>query len=632
MLRISASQLGTFWQCPRKWYFERKLRLQQPKKSYFCFGTVLHSVAERWGAADDQGRVPYDTDFDKVTPWLFNSITQSWADGPLEGQKFGDKVDIYPEDWRWSRDWDGNKEQEVDDQEAEWIQELINEAINKGIMIRWNGRTLERAIKADVIPGVKLIGFIDVDIVDPETNVLRIKDYKTFSNSGARYLKISTEEFNESVAGMEHLKGTMTYDRKMEALEEKWLGSDTQQNIYAHVRAVELGKEDEEIEVSHIQFPKFRKSRKGVRSVEAMTTPKGRAELWRRIQDTAAKMIDVKAGDSYEELLPEDDKACQAYGGCPYASICAGIETVEQYSVSIKEHNELSQEERDRSSLPRVIFKPHAEAGASEELQELEAALFGGQSKKQMSNIFSKKGKAKSSASKERTTPVKEKESTCPNPAYSGIDMPWADPDCPLCKGVGVQKGRPCKICDATAAKRGVDPSSSFNSEELDAFLSMVGADPMVEEKAARKAEVKEIVEEVKQEEIVEEVEPEEVPQSEEVSPEPEPVKSKPKAKDKAPRKKKGPLLMVNCFTARGSVVTTTIQEVLAEYGGAMAEKAGKPYHEINAFQRRDALAGVAEAIADEIGTVAVLCLNMDPDCAALVSALTPFCRIHQGV
>ena len=91
-LRISASQLGTFSDCERKWWLERMEKLPVPPRGYLVFGTVLHACLERWASGDEQGRVPPCLD-------PFIPLGQRWGHGPLTGQVVGDPVDVFPPGW-----------------------------------------------------------------------------------------------------------------------------------------------------------------------------------------------------------------------------------------------------------------------------------------------------------------------------------------------------------------------------------------------------------------------------------------------------------------------------------------------------------------------------------------------------
>ena len=55
---ISPSQDETFERCGRLWKFESCVKVPRIVKGDALFGTVIHSVIERYQLADDLGRVP----------------------------------------------------------------------------------------------------------------------------------------------------------------------------------------------------------------------------------------------------------------------------------------------------------------------------------------------------------------------------------------------------------------------------------------------------------------------------------------------------------------------------------------------------------------------------------------------
>lgn len=72
----------------------------------------------------------------------------------------------------------------------------------------------------------------------------------------------------------------------------------------------------------------------------------------------------------------------------------------------------------------------------------------------------------------------------------------------------------------------------------------------------------------------------------------------------------------------------TSMADVFAEAAQLVADATGKPFFEINAFERRDALAKMAERLAARLSAVAVICPRSTPDVDALVQALKPYAGI----
>ena len=106
-MRISASQMGTFQNCRRFWFFEKIQKLSSGgPQAHFTFGTVLHATCERW----------------------------------LEGEE-----DLYPDGWMDSEERDGSIST-VTPAEAKSIKRLVQEAIDEGVLRRMDGTQVEREL------------------------------------------------------------------------------------------------------------------------------------------------------------------------------------------------------------------------------------------------------------------------------------------------------------------------------------------------------------------------------------------------------------------------------------------------------------------------------------------------------
>jgi hypothetical protein len=220
MNTISASQIDTYSDCNRFWWFTRILRLQEPPATHFTFGTVLHAVNERYLSATENQRVPGPA----------GTIV---AEGPLKGQVGGQPVNLYPQGWETATERDGSTAT-VTKPEAKLIQQLVQQSIENGVL-RWcEGTQVERKILAQVIEGVQLIGFIDA--YKPPTAVQAlplIEDHKSYGKGSLRYLK------------------------RAERSSPNYLGDNQQLKTYAWAVSMLDGWEGD-VTVRHNQFPKFR--------------------------------------------------------------------------------------------------------------------------------------------------------------------------------------------------------------------------------------------------------------------------------------------------------------------------------------------------------------------------------------
>lgn len=254
---------------------------------------------------------------------------------------------------------------------------------------------------------------------------------------------------------------------------------------------------------------------------------------------------------------------------------------------------------------------------------------------------------------------------------------PWASPTCPACKGIGFNtKGAPCKICDLHAVKAGKKQSSAYELE-MDAGtcvwvekgtdncgMSYVTGQAPAPVVAVTKTESAQSQVNTA---IVEKVLAEQAPATTPASVAPEatttsaviPAKRKRRTKaemeaarasmtpeqikadvaaevaevaevgDEAPAT--GLVLAINCAytTAGDNFEVLDVAEVFKHYSAALAKSQNVArYYELDPFKRRDALAQIGAAIADEIGDAFVLCNTSTPDVKAFVDALKPFAKM----
>ncbi len=459
-LVISASQIGNFLDCPRKWWFLRVLKLREPQKGYFTFGTVLHGCIERWMAGDSSGRVPEDKSQLKL---------DTWTDGPLVGQKFGEPVDVFPAGWETIEE-KGSKVS-VTPNEAQLIRKLFTEAVERGIVVRNPSSTVEREINLPVIDGVDLTGYIDIHVasIHGEDNhpddaglgysIPEIHDHKSFGESSTRYLK----QPGPTDAGGNLVPIDAPYT-KGDGTSPNSIGHDQQVLTYAAATSM-LDGHVGDVLVRHNQYPKF-KDTKGVRKVEALVSQKRLRTHWSHIQDTAKRMVLVSRIKKWTDTPgPESLDTCSKYGGCAFRGICGKRETPEVYSKRMAR-----QAEAPRLNLPINPRKRNTKGDAPNmdifaRAKTQQAARKGGATAT-AAPAPSKTAAAKAAAKPTTTMrPAAPKVNSAPAPEPETVSggAPWADPSCPACKGLGINtKGRACPICDKTAGKRNAPTSSMY--------------------------------------------------------------------------------------------------------------------------------------------------------------------------
>ena len=618
-LTISASQLATAWDCERKWWLERVAKLPDVPKGYLTFGTVLHACLERWASADETGR-----------------------------GKDGRPVEVFPEGWEEVEE--KGVRARVTPNEAALIRRLVEQAVERGLVQRGDGRVLERELRLPVIAGVDLVGFVDVFVPgssgedrleDDEIAHLRytrpeIHDHKTFGESSTRFLK------------------------QKDPTSPNYLGVDQQLLTYAAATSLIDGW-DGPVVVRHNQFPKFDDPR-GPRSVEAVVPVEMWAEHWARVQDTAARLLKVRDIKRWDDVPgPYGSEVCQKYGGCPFREICGRRTTLDGFRASIERRKAESGTRPNLSTVPRRrldqmtnttdIFA-RARRGATQPAQAPATAAI---------------------PAKHPETAAKAESAS--NPGINGgvppvpaapvlpggyVPPPWANPACTACHGLGFNsKGRPCPICDALA-KRSKRPTSSMyliegsmqegftavGRSERTADLFALSAPESWSSRAGAVAPAQ--PEQPRPAEVSVETKPSEAaavktpsasvvqpPRTETISTsttiEQAQLAAAPaEAEEKRGRgrPKAGITLLIGCAQMKGpDRPTTTVQELLQKLGAELAKDMGvSSYWELDAFKRRDRIRQRAEQIAEGLGRTVLLVPGIrDPDADSLVGALLPF-------
>lgn len=121
----SPSQLVSWLDCQRKWWFKSVLRLPEVKdQSKFIFGNALHDIVQRWYLADATGRL---------------------ADGS--------QVELYPKGW----------DKGLSKAESALIRKLFDLAVKDGTLRRVPELQVEKEYVREIIPGeVAEIGALDL--------------------------------------------------------------------------------------------------------------------------------------------------------------------------------------------------------------------------------------------------------------------------------------------------------------------------------------------------------------------------------------------------------------------------------------------------------------------------------------
>lgn len=201
------------------------------------------------------------------------------------------KSDLYPEGW------DVVEGVRLDPRDSVLIRLLIQKAIDAGYLERRHGMAVEGKFEMKLADDMVLVGYMDHAGKD------RVEDHKT--SKSTRYFK-SPETLKKNIQMMVYAK---------HLIEE------------ATRRGEKLGV----ISLVHNQYLRDYNAPE-VRRREAEVYPEEAHTFWREvIQPLLQKqreMIEIKNPFDIPDPPP---KACNAYGGCPFLSICSRGETVDAY-------------------------------------------------------------------------------------------------------------------------------------------------------------------------------------------------------------------------------------------------------------------------------------------------------------
>lgn len=300
---ISASQLESFQLCPRKWWLRSVRKLYDPPKGSTTFGTVLHEVLERYLGADDTGRDP----------------------------RTGQPVDIFPPGWHIAKNkYTGEVDGEINQAEATILWRLIQLAIEDGVLVRRPGRVVEGQFRRSIVQlgcshchargcqhcqgtgvgtDIQITGFIDV--AWPEG----IEDHKSTKS--------------------------MRYARSARPGTKKFLGDNTQMLVYARMEIQRMIEEGIPVppvfELRHNVYCKD-PEKPEVRKVEVKVETAKIIQFWdSQVQPTAQWMSHWREHAERWSHVPDHahQNACNAYGGCPYLTICTGREDEKGYEERV---------------------------------------------------------------------------------------------------------------------------------------------------------------------------------------------------------------------------------------------------------------------------------------------------------
>lgn len=283
-LYISASAIETadinHGGCLRKWWFKHVAKLPELPKESTTFGDVLHSVAERFLKADENGCVD------------------------------NKPVELYPEGWECPVNrWTGLPAKEgISLKEQALVKSLISKAISEGILMRVPGRKIEEPIRNwKIMDGFLLNGFID--LLEPGA----IRDHKTTKD--------------------------MKWAKSVKKDSSNALSKSVQMMLYGYWYYEKAGwPKDMPVALSHQYYVKNENKLHVEKRELSVTWPEVKGFFEQDIQPIMELMAVYRDETDFAKIpLPENtEEACRKFGGCPFATICTEQEAPIVYTRRIE--------------------------------------------------------------------------------------------------------------------------------------------------------------------------------------------------------------------------------------------------------------------------------------------------------
>ena len=149
------------------------------------------------------------------------------------------------------------------------------------------------------------------------------------------------------------------------ALSAKELASDTQMMIYAKA-ALDRMEEPDLIKLQHNVF--LRTPPAKMKTTLAYASPKAIMERWEQTKELVSQMREVASGSCPVVAMGSQ---CHAYGGCPYAGVCAGTLTKGQFLAVKAEEKKMADELSKKLALLEARKKGGPTASLPPEVREL---------------------------------------------------------------------------------------------------------------------------------------------------------------------------------------------------------------------------------------------------------------------
>lgn len=501
-LKISATQLDTFGgsreSCNRKWWFSYIAKLPSIQNKSAAFGTAFHSVLERWFKAEDHGPA----------------------------------ADLYPKGW----------DEGLSPVETDIMRRLIALGQAEGLLAREPDRQVESQFLFTLIDEpdllVEVIGYRD--LVSKRRRL--VTDHKTTGSGDYAKTNYTLPRTTQMP-----LYGISLYLELVAAGEPVPEEIFLEHNVFCTAQGAKEKREGRK--------PRAWKVGPVPIKVKADPRPRsdGRVDCW----DTNGSVVCGSCADRYSGVAPtrlpspqqcshcgdtvvaeEEDRepsledsldtftararamnevskiqtwtavpgpknvqaACNAFGGCPYARICGGVETKDEYVLRVNRMNLPAAEQAEAAAGAFVAAVSIIEKTGPTFVWPTTQTLTEGVKTVSMLSLLNAAPKTNGAAAPAAPTPTPPVAQTppaqaapTPLPTPGGLAallkarppqvnpnpvpapattvqanpnqaiMPWATKGCNACTSTGVSTvGNPCMVCDDLAIKDGKPNSDHF--------------------------------------------------------------------------------------------------------------------------------------------------------------------------
>lgn len=438
--------------CLRRWAFKRFFKLPTAPKKATAFGDVFHAVLQRFYSADDRGLGPD-----------------------------GRPVNLYPDGWKVVPDRFGRKDDVIIEKpeitllEEMCIKNLVDKAINDGVLVRTPGRLVEQAfpdttILTDLRTGMKQVlkGFIDLE------TPTSVEDHKTVKSLkwAVSLKKLETDAQMLTYAKIKYLKGHVG---SIWLIHNNFIKDPAAPDVIRREIIVEQGYVEDYYQ--RVLLPGFREM----------------FDVYLKYQKT-----DIAKWREIAGPVDTQQECNHYYGGkCPFSCLCSGSCDIPTYLDIFNELNEQLAAEKSSNILPKEIptNNPQTKGNLMDLINRIKASNAAALATAQatppvipatpavipqtvqtpttaagLASVLAAVKAKTQVAPQTPPTPAPEPAPVVPTPTPAPVPnqqaAPWHQAGCLACSTNVYQgfdtAGNPCKICDNVASLSGKTTSDMY--------------------------------------------------------------------------------------------------------------------------------------------------------------------------